>query len=248
MTDEVREDTGTERSPGVDGSVTAPKWERESRNRLRAAMKRFSKALTDLHQRDANEADTRLFVTDFLCDAFGYDKYTELSTEYRVKGEYVDYGISLDNDMLAFVEVKRMNTNLGVKHLRQAQNYAVNEGVEWVILTNGAQWQVYHLSGGLPIATDLAFEVDLLDQTTVSGKVDMLFYLTRDSLKRGRLAELWQAKRATSPKSLASVLLSEPVVDAVRKELKKMTGYRVQAEEIMRLIKETCLREECFER
>ena len=40
--------------------------------------------------------------------------------------------------------------------------YAVNEGVEWIILTNGAVWQVYHITGGLPVAIDLAFEVDLL--------------------------------------------------------------------------------------
>jgi hypothetical protein len=40
--------------------------------------------------------------------------------------------------------------------------YAVNEGVEWVILTNGSVWQVYHITGGLPVVIDLALEVDLL--------------------------------------------------------------------------------------
>lgn len=223
-----------------------PKWETDSRERIKAAMRKYGKALTDLRDRDANEADTRLFVTDFLCDALGYDKYSELSTEYRVKSEYVDYGIRFDNDMKAFVEVKRLNTKLGPKHLRQAQSYAVNEGVEWILLTNGAQWQVYHLSGGLPIITDLVLEMDLLGEDPTSRKVDEMFYLTRESLKRGRIDDLWQEKRATSPSSLASVLISQPVLNAVRKELRRKTGYNVDAGEIMRLIKDTCLRPECF--
>ncbi|OFX16916.1 MAG: hypothetical protein A2Z18_01705 [Armatimonadetes bacterium RBG_16_58_9] len=65
-------------------------------------------------------------------------------------------------------------------------------------------------------------------------------------MTRRKLDELWQAKRATAPKSLAKVILSEPVKIAVRKELKRMTGYKVELEEIGRLLEETCLREECF--
>jgi len=43
----------------------APKWETEARDRVKAAVKRFSKPLADLVARDANEGDTRLLVTDF---------------------------------------------------------------------------------------------------------------------------------------------------------------------------------------
>lgn len=64
----------------------APKWETEARERVKAAVKRFSKPLADLVARDANEGDTRLLVTDFLCEGLGYDKYAHLTTEYEVKG------------------------------------------------------------------------------------------------------------------------------------------------------------------
>ncbi len=73
-------------------SRAAPRWEAEARDRLRAGLRRFSKPLADLAARDANEGDTRLLVTDFLCDALGFDKYTDLTTEYQVKGEFADYG------------------------------------------------------------------------------------------------------------------------------------------------------------
>jgi len=60
---------------------SAPKWETEARDRLKTAIRRFSKPLADLVARDANEGDTRLLVTDFLCDGLGFDKYADLTTE-----------------------------------------------------------------------------------------------------------------------------------------------------------------------
>lgn len=44
----------------------APKWETDARERVKAAIKKFSKPLADLVARDANEGDTRLLVTDLL--------------------------------------------------------------------------------------------------------------------------------------------------------------------------------------
>src|SRR5215213_1701225 len=90
----------------------APKWETEARDRLKAAIRRFSKPLADLVARDANEGDTRLLVTDFLCDGLGFYKYADLTTEYQVKGEFADYGVRIDRELVAFIEVKRVATKL----------------------------------------------------------------------------------------------------------------------------------------
>ena len=122
----------------------------------------------------------------------------------------------------------------------------MNEGVEWVILTSGVVWQVYHITGGLPIVVDLALEVDLFGEETLAQKANQLYYLTKESLKRRQIDILWQAKRATSPKSLARVLCSDTVVTAIRKELKRTTGQSVIDAEIVRLLKETVLRPECL--
>lgn len=233
-------------NPPVKPSATSPKWETAARERMRAAIKKFSKPLADLVARDANEGDTRLLVTDMLCEGFGFDKYAELTTEYRVKGEFADYGIRLDKDLIAFLEVKRVATKLAAKHLRQVESYAVNEGVEWVILTSGVVWQVYHITGGLPIVVDLALEVDLFGEETLAQKANQLYYLTKESLKRRQIDALWQAKRATSPKSLATVLCSENVVTAIRKELKRTTGQSVTDEDILKLLSATVLRPECL--
>jgi type I restriction and modification enzyme subunit R-like protein len=226
---------------------TLPKWEAESRERVRAGIRKFAKPLNDLIGRDANEGDTRMLVNRMLTDVLGYDEFAELTTEYQVKGEFADYGIRIDRDLVAFVEVKRVATKLGAKHLRQAEMYAVNEGVEWIILTNGAEWRAYHLSAGLPVEIDLALEVSLVGDDTLAQKSGQLFYLSRDSLKRRQIDELWKARRATAPRSLATVLLSQAVTEAVRKELRRETGQKVEPAEITRLLRETVLRAECLE-
>lgn len=233
-------DTGQRRDP----KRSIPKWEASARERVRVAVRRFHKPLRDLVERDANEGDTRLLVTDFLCEGLGFDKYEDLTTEYQVKGEFADYGIRIDKELIAFIEVKRCTQKLGIRQLRQVQMYAVNEGVEWMILTNGRAWQVWHLTGGLPVVLDLALDVDLLSDATVTKKADALFYLSKEAIKRRLLDELWKAKAATSPRSLASIVLSNSVIEAVRKELRRTTAYNGDPSELKNIILEQVIRAE----
>jgi hypothetical protein len=242
----ARDESPSLSEPAKRSPKKGPKWESEARERLKAAIRRFNKPLSAMLERDENEGNTRLLVTDFLCEGLGFDKYSDLTTEYQVKGEFADYGIRIDKELVAFIECKRVATKLAAKHLRQAQTYALNEGVEWVFLTNGAQWQAYHITAKMPVEIDLALDVDLLGEDTLAQKVNQLFYLTRESLKRRQIDELWRVKRATSPQSLATVLTSGAVLTAIRKELRRETGHRVDEAEISDLLRETVLRPECF--
>jgi predicted type IV restriction endonuclease len=221
---------------------SAPKWETDARDRVRAAVRRCAKPLTDLIARDANEGDTRLLVTDFLCDGLGYDKFEDLTTEYQVRGEFADYGVRIAKQLVAFIEVKRCTTKLGAKHLRQVEMYAVNEGVEWMILTNGQVWQVWHLTAGLPVVLDLALEVDLLGEGGPTQKADTLFYLSKEAFRRHVIDELWKVKAATSAKSLASVITSDTVIEQVRKELRRQTGHQIEVKELRELVLATVIR------
>ena len=226
----------------------APKWESETRDRVRAQVKRLVKPLTDLVARDANEGDTRLVVTDLLTLGLGFDKYSDLTTEYLVKGEFADYGLRVDQQLVAFLETKRVTTKLSTKHLRQVEMYALNEGVEWIILTNGARWQVYHVgvAPGAPVLVELALEVDLTGSESINQKADGLFFITKEAFKRHLIDEVWREKVARSPRSLASVILSDPVTDAVRKELRRRTGHQVDPAAVAKLIRESVIRPDCL--
>lgn len=208
-------------------ATTKPKWETDALDGLKAHIKKFARPLRELVDRDANEGDTRVLVTDMLCDALGYDKYEDMTTEYAVRGEFADYGLRVDKQLVAFVEVKRAAQNLNARHLRQVETYAVKEGVEWLILTNGRVWSVYHVDSpkGAPIATNLVFSVDLLDDTTVAAKAEELFYIHRAAMKRGRLAEYWAQRAAVAPGALAEVVVSDAVLTEIRKEVRRRSGY-----------------------
>lgn len=224
----------------------APKWETDARDRVKAAVRKYQKPLADLLARDANEGDTRLLVTDFLCDGLGYDKYDDLTTEYQVKGEFADYGVRIDKQLVAFIEVKRVAQKLSEKHLRQVQSYAVNEGVEWMVLTNSAVWEVWHMTPGLPVQMDRALQVDLLSDETVNVKANAMFYLTREAMKKHLIDELWKARAATSPKSLTKILLSDKVVEEVKRELRRQTGYVADSARINEALRTEIIRPEAL--
>ena len=175
------EASSTAESTVAAAKPSGPKWETEAKEMIRTGLRRFHKPLSDLVQRDANEGDTRLLVTDFLCEALGYDKYEDLTTEFQVRGEFADYGIRIDKQLVAFIEVKRAAQDLNIRHLRQVETYAVKEGLEWLILTNGRVWRAYHVSAatGQQVVTSLALEVDLLSDETPSKKVSKLFERVR---------------------------------------------------------------------
>ncbi|MBB5435029.1 hypothetical protein [Nocardiopsis composta] len=205
-------------------------WEASTRNRLAAAIDRFSGPLADLVERDANDGDTRLLVTDFLSYGLNFSKYEELTTEYRTSGDSIDYALRLDGKLFAPIEVKRVGQTLDARNLQQARRLALDEGAEWLILTNGRVWQVYHLrpdpDGGNP-STVRIIDVDLMaeGQEALVGNVDALFHITHEAIEHGRLDDLRKWREAVEPGPLAEVLQSEPVVRALRHELRRITGH-----------------------
>lgn len=214
-----------------------PKWEAAAREQVREAIKRYTKPLHDLKARDANEGDTRLVVTDILCEGLDYDKFKDLTTEYMVKQDFADYGVRIDKQLVAFIEVKRISQKLNERHLRQVQMYAVNEGIEWMVLTNGAVWQAYHLTGGLPVIINMAFEIDLLGPESLEEKSELMFLLHREALKRRRIDESWKHRAATEPKALLELILSDALLEQIRKEVKRRTGITTTPEALSEVIK-----------
>jgi len=232
-------------SPTPKPRTGRPQWEQNAKDRLRKLVRRIVKPLGEAVARDANEADTRMLITDLLREGLGYSDYGDLSAEHPVRGEFADYGLRIDQQLIAFVEMKRATTKLGLRHLRQVELYAMHEGVEWVVLTNGAVWQVYHLTAGMPIIVDLAFDIDILgEKTSPTQKVDKLFYLSKESMKRRQIDELWRMQAATSPRQLAASILSRPVLVALHREIWRRTRERVDEKELARLVRETVIRPE----
>src|SRR6266566_4753095 len=119
-------------------------------------------------------------------------------------------------------------SKLGAKHLRQVEMYAVNEGVPWLLLRNGGEWRVYHLAPGMPVTIDLAFIVNLTDQQVPPAtRIDRLFYLTKEAMKRDLIESLWKQQAATAPAQLFKALNAPAVIAEIRREIRKRSGQIV---------------------
>jgi predicted type IV restriction endonuclease len=227
--------TSEPKSPSKPKVSSAPKWEATAKARISSGLKRLAKPTVMLREKDAAEADTRHLVTDFLVEVLGYDKYENLTAEFNVKGDWADYGIRIEKQLIAFVEVKRITQKLSVTHLRQVESYALKEGVQWAILTNAQVWQVYFVQPvkGQQSEVTLVFEVDTLDESVrPSQKTDLLFLISREGLTKGLLEKYRSAQNAVSPKTLKPILLSDDVLAAVRKEVRRKTKHLVDEKDL----------------
>jgi predicted type IV restriction endonuclease len=214
-----------------------PKWEVDARTQIKAGLKALKRPLADLIAKDAVEADTRLYITDFMERVLGYDKYANLTAEYAVSGDWADYGVKIDGNLIAFIEAKRIGQKLSDKHLKQVQTYAVNEGVDWLILTNAKQWQVYHLKAeGLPIQTDLVIDIDLVE-TPAKETEAALFYLHCVAMKKKVILDLWKRVEATSEPKVVKAVFSPSVIKEIRLTLVKQTGCKVTDAEVVEALK-----------
>lgn len=68
-------------------------------DRLSAGIKRFQPILASAKSRDVNESDTVIILTDMLADVFGFQKYSEITSEYAIRGTFVDLAIKLDGSL-----------------------------------------------------------------------------------------------------------------------------------------------------
>lgn len=191
--------------------------------------KYLSKTLTDL-----DESGTRIMINNFLTSILGYQELEEIKTEYMIKGTYADYIVQVGGKRYFLVEVKAFSIDLSDKHLRQAINYGANEGIEWAILTNGRQFQLYKILFEKPIAEKLVFEIDFnAEDFNVKDALEQLVYLHRDAVVKKSLADLWSRYSALDPLNIAGLLFSPQVVAFLKKELKSKYDTKFEEDEII---------------
>jgi predicted type IV restriction endonuclease len=131
-------------------------------DRVADKIKIFQAIAISHRNKDVSEADTVTLIKDVLSDVFGYDKYNELTSEQQIRGTFCDLAVKIDGKIHLLIEVKSAGTGLNDAHLRQAINYGVNQGIEWVVLTNGIDWRLYRLRFAQPVEADQIAAFNLL--------------------------------------------------------------------------------------
>jgi hypothetical protein len=216
--------------------------------RLSSGLKRFAPILASARSRDVNESDTSMIVTDMLADVYGYDKYSEVTRELAIRGTYCDLATRIDGKFQMLIEVKAIGLELKETHARQAVDYGALHGVEWVALTNGQMWKVFRVIFAKPIDWELVLDIDLLALNPKNeSNLEALYLLTRESMLKSGLYAYHDHQQATSKFYLAAVVLSDPVLETVRRELRRVSDAKVELDELREALKLEVLKREVLE-
>ncbi len=220
---------------------------------LKKAIRSARSLIESVAKADGNEAETRRRVERIFENVMGFD-IAHLSREHAVKGagatEHVDFAIRVKHDPEAtpviMVELKRVGIELNSKHLKQVCTYAINAGCEWVLLTNGKEWRIYHVEFSQPPITQLVDEWDLFEDE-MHVLAEKFQAISLKSLRKGSLSELWKKTKVLSPESILSTVLSPESLKLYRRLIRKNSGVLVDFPDFVssfkRLLNEAAVKE-----
>jgi len=217
--------------------------------RIATALKKFQPVIQSAKTRDVNESDTVIIVTDMMSDLFGYDKYSELTSEFAVRTTYCDLATKIDGQVQCLIEVKAVGTELKDSHTKQAVDYAANQGVDWVALTNGELWKIYKVSFTKPIGQELVIELDVLKLSHKKPQdLEQVFLLSKEGFVKSALGEFNAQRQALNRFWIAAMLLTDPVLEVVRRELRRMSpDVRIDTEQIKDVLIQEVLKRDVIE-
>jgi len=218
-------------------------------DRFSSELTKYKRALTRAKKHDIGEADTVDIITRMLSDVFGYDLLTEITREYAIRKTFCDIAIKHDGKIRYLIEVKSIGTDLNESHLRQVSNYGAKEGVDWVVLTNGDEWQIYKLKVQGKVDEDLIFKFSITElNLRKDDDKDKLFTLCKEAISKSAIENFHDYVKSVNKYTIAATIISEPVLNVIRRELRRSTpGLKVDISEIEEILKIETLKRDVIE-
>lgn len=219
---------------------------KKTTDRINESLKTYQSVIQSAVSRDVNETDTVTIIKDFFSDCFGYDKYNDLTSEYSIRGTYCDLAVKIDNKIKLLIEVKAPGISLKEQQIKQAVDYASNSGVEWVVLTNALHWKLYKVEFRKPIATNLVAEFNILELLPKKSETEQCLYLfSKEGMTKSVLDDFYDHHVATSRYVLGALVLSEPVLNSIKKEFRRINkDVKIDNEQLLDLLKTEVLKRE----
>jgi hypothetical protein len=217
--------------------------------RLSAAIKRFQPIIASAKSRDANESDTVIIATDMLSEVFGYDKYSEITSECSIRGTWCDLAIKIDGTFEYLIEVKAIGLELKDSYTKQAVDYSANQGTDWVLLTNAEIWRIYKVTFAKPILSELVLEINFSELSPKkSSDIELVYNLTREGWMKSALGEFHTQQQALSRFFMGALVVSNPVLEVLRRELRRISpDVRIGLEQIKSVLTNEVLKREVVE-
>jgi hypothetical protein len=158
---------------------------------------------------------------------------SHVTKEFQIKERFVDLAITIDSKVPFYIEVKSANTNLKESHIFQAESYASQSGVNWVVLTNGGEWQLYHLTfDKTGIEHTRIFTLNLINGD-INQNADKLYYLSYEAIKKNALETYWEKCLSLQPVSIIKALFHEDTLSAIRREIRRKSNILIDEDELV---------------
>jgi hypothetical protein len=218
-------------------------------DRLGENLKTYQTVAASHKAKDVSEADTVTLVKDILSYCFGFDKYEELTSEQQIRGTFCDLAVKIEGQIKYLIEVKAAGVSLNDSHLRQALGYGANQGIEWVVLTNAVEWRLYRIKFGQPIEHEEVSSFNLLEVGAKREEdIKKMYLLCREGIGSDAMGAYHQHTQVLNRYTIAQILLTEPVVAMVRKELRRLfPETKIDQEQISDILNNEVLKREVIE-
>lgn len=205
---------------------------------IRKPLKKFLPHLVAARAQNLNEADTVQRIMKTFEVVLGYDVMTELTREMNLKDKYVDLAVKLDGRIRLLIEVKAAGIDLRDRHIEQAERYAAENNIRWVVLTNGLTWNLYHLTFEEGIEYSRAFSIDVSDAAKFEDCATCFALLHRQSVRKDSLEAFWAQRVAMSPASISRSLFHEDTLRLLRRQIRKREDLSVDEEDLAKALHE----------
>lgn len=217
--------------------------------RLSKETRKFQRILKAAKDRDINESDTVAIISDMISIVFGFDKYSEVTSEYAIRGTFCDLAVKVDGNVKYLIEVKAIGLDLRETHLRQAINYGSQHGIQWVVLTNGINWEIHRIKFERPVGSDLLCDFSFLDLSPRKKEDQgMLFLLCKEGLSKAVIEEYHEHVKGVNKFVISAILQTKESLNLIRRELRRVSpGIKVETDEIEAILTSDVLKRDVLE-
>lgn len=182
-----------------------------------------------------DEQNTKRKLVEPLLEVLGWDILTSnVELEYSIQigssPTKVDYALQIEDAPVVLVEAKGLDTPLSSSHRDQLKSYIRQTGVDWGLLTNGEEFEVYKrkTKGSRPDEVELgSFSLEELPQNK-----NTIQTLSRDLIETGEaksIAERIEAERLAARKLRDKKgEIAEQITDFVTEEVGSAVSQTVE--------------------
>jgi predicted type IV restriction endonuclease len=217
--------------------------------RINIGLKKLQPIVEAKKKQDINESDTVNLIRDILSEILGFDKYEDITTEHLIRGTYCDLAVKINGKIKLLIEAKAIGIELKPTYVKQVVDYAVNDGIDWVILSNAVTWKVFKVIYSKPIHQELVCEINFLDLNNRHNEdIEKIGVLSKESISKCSLDQFYSQKQATSKYVLGNLICAESVVNFIRKELRQVfPDIKVNPDEIRNVLLNEVIKREILE-